>query len=319
MKRIPLDPHSDPVSPPAFVRTLGGVADTARIRLMRLVAARELGVSDLCEAVQLPQSTVSRHLKILSEEGWIAHRREGTSHLYKMEAQVGVRAGLWEAIRSASEEWKEVGQDAKRLEAALRRRSGRHFIAGSAAQWQQMREEAYGRLFPLEAAMGLLPREWAVADLGCASGLMVANLARHVRKVVGVDHDADMLKAAQAHCKELKNAEIVAGDLQALPLKEALFDAAIMVLVLAWIEDPAKALAEAARILKPGGKLVVVDISHHDRTDFFRSMRQRHMGFDEKTMLGWLKKAGLGDAKVQPVPHDPEARGPALFLASGVK
>lgn len=315
MKRLPPDPQS----PPAFVKTLGGVADTARIRLLRLMAARELGVSDLCEAVQLPQSTVSRHLKILSEEGWVAHRREGTSHLYKMEAPAGVHAGLWEAIRLASDEWKEVAQDAKRLEAALRRRSGRHFIAGSAAQWQAMREEAYGRLFPLEAALGLLPRDWVVADLGCASGLLVANLARHVKKVVGVDHDADMLKAAEAHCQELKNVDIVQGDLQQLPLKEAQFDAALLVLVLAWIEDPAKALAEAARVLKPGGKLVVVDIQHHDRADFYRSMRQRHMGFDEKTMLAWLKKAGLNDAKVQAIPHDPEAKGPALLLAVGMK
>jgi len=315
MKRTLLDPQS----PPAFVRTLGGLADTARIRLLRLMFAQELGVSDLCEAIQLPQSTVSRHLKILSEEGWIAHRREGTSHLYAMEQQSGVRASLWDATRAASEEWKEVAQDTKRLEAALRRRSGRSFVAGSAAEWQKMREEAYGRLFPVEAALGLLPRTWEMADLGCASGLLVTDLARHVKKVVGVDNDADMLKAAAEACKGLKNAEVMQGDLQQLPLKDASFDAVTMVLVLAWIEDPAKALAEAARILKPGGRLVVVDIAHHDRADFYRTMRQRHMGFDEKTMLGWLKKAGLADARVQAVPHDPEAKGPALFLAVGGK
>lgn len=312
-------PSAETDSPPAFVRTLDGLADTARIRLLRLLSGRELGVTDLCEAVQLPQSTVSRHLKILSEEGWVAHRREGTSHLYAMEKVEGVRAALWQATDEASASWKEVAQDTKRLEAALRRRTGRTFIAGSAAQWQSLREEAYGRLFPLEAALGLLPREWQVADLGCASGAMALSLARHVKKVVGVDHDADMLKAAEAQCKDQKNIDIVPGDLQALPLKEAQFDAAVMVLVLAWIEDPAKALAEAARILKPGGRLVVVDIAHHDRTDFQRTMRQKHMGFDEKTMLGWLKKAGLADARVQAMPHDPEAKGPALFLAVGMK
>lgn len=317
-----MDESGKPMAKPApdpLLGTLADLSDPVRIRLLRLLSGRELGVADLCEALQAPQSTVSRHLKILADAGWVGSRRAGTSRLYAMEATSGVRAGLWTAIHEASAAWREATQDQRRLEAALRRRQGERFIAGSAAEWQAMRAEAYGRLFPFEAALGLLPRHWVVADLGCAAGLLVSDLARHVKKVVGVDNDPDMLQAARELNAAHANAEIRAGDLAKLPIKDGQVDAALLVLVLAWVEDPAAALAEAARILRPGGRLVVVDIQRHDRADFFRAMRQRHMGFDDKTLAGWLKKAGLSDIRIQPLPHDPEARGPGLFVACGSK
>lgn len=306
-------------TPDPLLRTLSDLSDPVRIRILRLLAGRELGVAEMCEALQTPQSTVSRHLKILASEEWIGSRRAGTSRLYAMETPSGVRAGLWAAIFEASSAWKEAAHDTRRLEAALRRRNGERFIAGSAAEWQAMRTEAYGRLFPQEAILGLLPRQWVVADLGCAAGLLVADMARHVKRVIGIDNDAEMLKAAGEVCKDHKNVELLHGDLQQLPLGDGVVDAVLLVLVLAWVEDPSKALTEAARILRPGGRLVVVDMQQHDRADFSRAMRQRHMGFDDKPLVGWLKKSSFSDVRVQSLPHDPDAKGPGLFVAMAHK
>src|SRR3954464_4876030 len=157
--------------PESLLAWMDGLADPTRLRLLRLLERHELGVIDLCDVLQLPQSTVSRHLKVLSEGGWVRSRRQGTTHLYRMildELEAATRK-LWLLAREQSDGWATVAQDELRLSRRLkeRQKESEAFFAGAAGEWDRLRVEMYGKKFAREAMMALLPSDWVVADLGC--------------------------------------------------------------------------------------------------------------------------------------------------------
>jgi ArsR family transcriptional regulator len=299
---------------------MGSLADPTRLRLLRLLERNELGVADLCDVLQLPQSTVSRHLKTLLDQRWVRTRRQGTNHLYRTildELEAPARR-LWLLAREQTEEWPTVRQDRLRLEERLRARQTdpSSFFAGAAAEWDRMRGELYGRYFTHAATLALLPRDFVVADLGCGTASVAAQLAPHVKRVIGVDNSAAMLKAAHKRTAGLKNVDLRRGDLGALPIDDGACDGAMLLLALTYVEDPAAALAEVRRILKPGGRAVIVDLLPHDRDDFRRQMGQRHAGFEPKELDLLFTAAGLVPVQNHPLPPEPGVKGPALFLAS---
>jgi ArsR family transcriptional regulator len=300
---------------------LGSLADPTRLRLLTLLERRELGVLELGEVLRLPQSTVSRHLKVLAQEGWLASRREGTSRLYRMApADVAARR-LWRVARAETQGWATLEQDALRLARRLasRREEADEFFAGAAGEWEKLRAELYGATFAGEALLSLLPREWVVADLGCGTGDLARKLARHVRQVLAVDRSAAMLQSARRRLAGVTNVEIHRGELEALPLEDASCDAALLVLVLTYAQEPQRVLAEAARVLRPGGVLAVVDLVRHDDEDFRRRLGQACLGFEPPALAGLLERAGLEAAGCDPLPPEPGARGPALLSARATR
>src|SRR5512137_1860510 len=295
-----------------------GLADPTRLRLLHVLERHELGVAGLCEVLQLPQSTVSRHLKILSSQGWIEVRRQGANRLYRMSGGVDPAARrLWKVARAESERWATLQHDQLRLERLLRERRGaaEDFFAGAAADWDRLRAEWYGTGFGTAALLALLPPSWIVADLGCGTGSVTAALAPEVARVVGVDRSADMLRAARRRTVGLPNVELRRGALEELPLEDAGCDAALLILSLGWVEDPARALAEAARVVRPGGRLALVDAVLHDDDDFRRRAGQVWPGFEPARVVEMLGAAGWADATCRPLAPEPAARGPALLLA----
>ena len=197
-----------------------------------------------------------------------------------------------------------------------RRVNARSFFADAAGHWPAMRSELYGDLYLLEALIGLLPSSWIVADLGCGTGEMAVKLAREVNQVIGVDQSHEMLQRAHDAAAGISNLRLVQGDLCVLPLDDHSCDAALMLLVLSYQSDPQKALAEMARIVRPGGKVVVVDLMRHDRDDFRRQMGQENLGFTEEELIEMLRQAGAGEAACRVVAPEPEAKGPALLIAT---
>lgn len=308
--------------PDALLSWMGTLSDPTRLRLLRLLERHELGVAELCDVLQLPQSTVSRHLKVLGDQGWVRSRAEGTTRLYTMvDDKDGAPRRLWTIAREETAGWATVGQDQLRLtrRMAARRPATEAFFAGAAGEWDRLRQELYGDSFTQAALLSLLPAEWDVADLGCGTGQTAAALAPYVRTVVGVDQSAAMLRAARKRAAGLANVELRQGSLEALPLDDGSVDGALLVLVLTYVSDTARALREASRVLRPGGRVVVVDLLRHDREEFRRQMGQASLGFAPEALTGMLDEAGLGGGGVRPLPPAPKAKGPALVLATGTK
>lgn len=312
-----------PAHPLPLVATMESLADATRLRLLRLLEQHELGVADLCVVLQMPQSTVSRHLKVLIDNHWIVSRRQATAHLYRLvldELDEPARR-LWLVARQHLLAAPTTQQDQLRLARLLRDRDtdSQAFFASAAAEWSKLRREYYGDQFTPAALLGLLPENWVVADLGCGTGEVAQQLAAHVGRVIAVDNSPAMLKAARQRTARLANVELRQGDLESLPLDTASCDAALLLLVLSYLPQPLAALREAQRILKPSGRLVVVDLLPHDREDFRRQMGQYHRGFGPAQVQHELQTAGLASESCRPLPPEPQAKGPALFLATATK
>ena len=307
--------------PDALLRWMGSLADGTRLRILRLLERHELGVVELCDVLQMPQSTVSRHLKLLADERWVESRRQGTTNFYRMildELDEPARR-LWLLARGQTDRWATLHQDQVRLARRLRQRraESQAFFAGAAGEWDRLREELYGTSFGRDAAMALLPSTWTVADLGCGTGLQAADLARFVAKVIAVDNSDAMLAAARARTRDLPHVEVREGDLEALPIEDGTCDAAVCVLVLTYLPEPAAAVREMRRVLKPGGRAVVVDLLRHDREDFRRRMGQQSLGFERQGLCDMLEEAGFTEAQCRELPPEMETSGPALLLATG--
>lgn len=309
-------------SPVPVVARFESLADPARLRMLALLDGNELGVGELAEILQMPQSSVSRHLKLLSELRWVVHRSEGTANYYTFAngELPPEAAALWKLTRDGLADWAPLEHDRLRLGRVLasRRSDARSFYAGVASEWEELRSELYGDRFTVEAIAALLPADAVVADLACGSGAVTALLAPSVGRVIAVDASPEMLRAARGRTKGLANVDLRRGDLVDLPVATASCDAALMLLALTHVADPPVALAEMGRILKPGGRAVVVDLLRHDRDAFRRRLGQLGNGFEPAELVRLLEDAGLGGARCRALTPEPEAKGPALVLASAV-
>ncbi len=305
-------------TPAALLAWMELLADPTRLRLLRALEKRELSVLELCEVLALPQSTVSRHLKALAAAGFVKSRRHGTQSLsaWADDLDAGARK-LWALARAETDGWPVAHQDAKRLEGVLARRDdARRFFAGAAGAWDELRARVYGRTFGTEALLSLLPRTWTALDLGCGTGALTAALAPRVRRVVGVDRSAAMLQAARKRTAGLANVELHERDLADLPLAAGSADAALLVLVLAYLPDAAPVLAEARRVLRKDGRLVVVDAVRHQDEELRRRMGQVEPGFEPEELARRLRAAGFPEATARALPPEPGASGPGLVVAT---
>jgi ArsR family transcriptional regulator len=309
-------------APAAILDHLAALADTTRSRILLLLDRRELTVSELCGVMQLPQSTVSRHLKALADSGWITSRAESTSNLYTMAAHLEAPARrLWQLVREQVGPTRAAAQDQRRLQAVLaaRRTKSQEFFSSSAGQWDKLREELFGAHAHLAAFAAFAAPEWVVGDLGCGTGHVSAALAPFVSRIIAVDSSAAMLQAAKKRLDGSARVELRRGDLEALPLADAMLDAATLMLVLHHLPEPAKALAETARVLKPGGRALIVDMMPHEREGYRQQMGHVWLGFPEDQVRELLLAAGFENIRFVALEPDPKAKGPALFVATATR
>ena len=304
----------------ALLDWMTALADPTRARTLRLVERQELSVADLCAVLQLPQSTMSRHLKVLADEGWVSARADGTSRLYRLaidRLDPSARR-LWSLVRDETAATPLAEQDDRRLEGVLAERQTRSqaFFASSAGQWDKLRREMYGDRFDLQALAGLLDADWTVGDLACGTGQVTTALAPFVRRVIAVDRSRAMLAAARKRLGSAEHVDLRQGTLEALPVDDRSLDAAVMSLALHYVSDPLAALRETARVLRPGGRLLVIDLLEHERQEYRQAMGHVWLGFGRDQMTGWLAEAGFENARVLPLPAAPQAQGPALLAAT---
>jgi ubiquinone/menaquinone biosynthesis C-methylase UbiE/DNA-binding transcriptional ArsR family regulator len=309
------------LAPPLLLDSFSALADATRCRMLLLLERHELTVSELCAVLQLPQSTVSRHLKTLSDVELVSSRRDGTSRYYSLTAGTTAQTELWQLIRRELEDRPGVAQDARRLERVLMRRSAtsQQFFATAAGDWDRLRDELFGTGFYWQALLALLPAGWVIGELGCGTGAVVASLAPYVRQVIGVDASEEMLRAAEARVTALDNVQLRRGALEALPIDGESLDAATLVLVLHHLPAPAAAVSEAARVLRPGGRLLIVDMAPHEREEYRQQMGHVWLGFSEDQIRRLLSSAGFTGVNVRPLAPLTDAKGPALLAAVGTK
>jgi ArsR family transcriptional regulator len=307
--------------PAAIHDHLASLADTTRSRILLLLDRHELTVSELCGIVQLPQSTVSRHLKALADSDWVAARAEGTSHLYTMtrdDLDPSARR-LWLLVREQVGSSPAAAQDQRRLQATLaeRRTKSQEFFSSSAGQWDRLRDDLFGDRFHLAALAALAESSWTVGDLGCGTGQVSAALAPFVAHVVAVDASAAMLQAAKKRLSRFDNVELRRGELEGLPIDDGRLDAATSMLVLHHVPEPQRALAEIARVLKTGGRAIIVDMLPHDRDSYRQQMGHVWLGFNDEHVRRLFQEAGFDDTRIVSLPPDAKAKGPGLFVATG--
>jgi ArsR family transcriptional regulator len=299
------------------------LADATRSRMLLLLDRNELTVSELCAVLQLPQSTVSRHLKTLLDAGWVTSRKEATSRYYTLMADSRGPAArrVWVVLRDQFGTSAAADQDARRLKTVIsgRQTKSREFFESAAGQWDKLREELFGRASHLQALPGLLDPQWTVGDLGCGTGHAASALAPFVQRVLAVDRSGEMLQAARRRLREYPNVEVRRGELESLPIGDAELDAATLLLVLHHLSGPADALREAARVLKPGGRILICDMLPHEREEYRQQMGHIWLGFGEDQIRGLLVAAGFSGVKIVPLASNTAAKGPALFVASARK
>lgn len=302
---------------------LSDLADPVRVRLLRLLTREEMAVGEIAKVVQLPQSTVSRHLKVLADGGWLARRTEGTASLFASRPKELSPAlgALWETVQAHLRLGPEHDEDDRRLPAVLaeRRLDSQSYFGRLAGAWDDVRANLFGTSFTPHALLGLIRHDWTVADLGCGTGNGSECLAPFVERVIAVDSSLPMLEAARKRLSGRGNVEFRAGNLEALPLADGSVDAAVCVLVLHHLEEPGAAVREMSRVLRPerGGVALVVDMVPHTREEYRVSMGHRHLGFSRDRVTRMFRSAGLTAPRFVDLPGDPGGKGPGLFVAIG--
>ena len=296
---------------------LRAVADQTRLRIMRLLSAMELAVGELAQVLEQSQPRVSRHVRILCEAGLAERRKEGSWVFLRSAINAAGAPPLGTALAQllATAEAQDAGfaascaRDRAHLAAIRSAREGAAaaYFARHAAQWDELRL-LQGADEPVEAALAnalgagaLGSTLGAMLDIGTGTGRMAALFAPHAAHVTAFDKSPEMLRIARARLQHLPAGEVdlVQGDFAALPFADARFDTVLFHQVLHYALAPELALAEAARVARPGGRIAIVDFAAHDREELRTQHAHARLGFTDEQMLGWLGEAGfIADAPI---------------------
>jgi len=305
---------------PAVVDQLTVLSDAIRVRMLAVLEGRELTVTELCDVVQLPQSTVSRHLKTLADGDWVTSRRDGTRRLYTLpldDLDSSARQ-LWQVVREQSASSATLTHDDRRLKQVLARRrtQSEAFFSSSAGHWDRLREDLFGPASHLQALVGLLDPNLVVGDLGCGTGTVTQCLSQFCEQIIAVDASKEMLDAARENLAGQKHVDLRQGALEKLPIKNGELDVALMMLVLHHLPEPKRVIAEASRALNSGGRVLIFDMLPHEREEYRQTMGHVWLGFSEKEMTQWLQAAGFDEIRWRALPPEHKAKGPSLFVAT---
>lgn len=303
------------------LRSLRALSDATRLRMVALLEKDELSVNELQEIMRMGQSRISTHLGLLQDSGLVQSRREGKRTFYKLAVAANGTLGefIQLAIRGARELPEYAGDqiNLKRILSRRREQEQVYFnqvagrfdrVYGPGRSWQ-----AFGHLL-----LRILP-PLVVADLGSGEGLLSELLARRCRKVIAVDNSEKIVAfgAAKARKNNLKNLEFRLGDLQNPPVEPESVDLAILSQALHHAEEPAKAIASAYKMLKPGGQVMILDLAKHRFAKAQELYGDRWPGFAESDLHRWLEAAGFKKIEINGVAREEQPPHFETVLASG--
>lgn len=270
------------------------LADPTRVRLLSLLLRHELTVGEVALALAASQPTVSRNLKILAEAGLVSTRREGSQTFCRARAK-GPAAVFLKTVEELLGQETGLAASQNRAARLLARRQAetRSFFEAIAPQWPDLSRDVLGDLDLASELARRVPECGAAADLGCGPGDTLAALLPRAGQVIGVDNAPRMLALAARRLNGRPGVSLRLGELDHLPLRDQEVQAAVLSMVLHHLGDPAPALAEAARVLAPGGILVLADYDRHEVEDMRELHGDHRLGFAEEDLSALLSTAGF--------------------------
>ncbi len=294
-----------------LLTALRAVAEPTRLRLLALCARGELAVGEMVQILGQSQPRVSRHLKLLTEAGLLDRFREGSRIFHRL-VQEGPGAEVAQhLIAMLPEDDQDLALDLERLAAvkAERARAAAAYFRRNAARWREVRslyvderevERVLARLLPARGIRDLL-------DVGTGTGRMLELFGPRVSRAQGIDLSREMLAVARSNLERagLENCVVRQADMFQLPFPGASFDAVTIHQVLHYVDHPGPAIAEAARVLRPGGRVLVADFAPHGLESLRSEHEHRRLGFGESEVAGWFAAAHLETRKVVHLPGDP--------------
>ncbi len=322
----------------ALLRVLG---DGTRLRILALLEREELSVGELSRALGLAQSRVSNHLRVLREAQLLRERRVGPASFLAFEpdredaaeSEAALAGHLWPALRRELAAAREHAQDLERLGAVLaeRRTRSAEFFDRVAGRWDTIGTDFATGQARQRLIAGLLPAAWVVGDLGCGTGYLARALVGLAGRIVCVDRSEGMLEEARRQLEPLPpgvELDLRHGELDALPLADRELDAALCGMVLHHLADRRPFLAEARRVLRPGGTLCVLELFPHREEWLHEAQGDLHLGLDPRAVTDDLARAGFEDLRLEtlddryrPRPSTDEPDRPradlALYLVRG--
>ncbi len=307
---------------PSIVKILRAAAEPNRLRILLLLKAEELSVAELQEILVMGQSTISTHLSQLKHAGLVEDRRTGKSSFYRLSpsAGSGVAGVLDGVLNQAEKEIPEFATDRAAMKAVVKRRQdkmrsffdsmagrlGKDYVPGKS--WKSL----------AEALLRLMP-PMTIADLGAGDGSFALLLSQQARRVIAVDSSAKMLEVGreQAARHGIENVEFRLGDMEELPIEDAAVDVVFLSQSLHHALHPERAVHEASRILKPGGRIVILDLAKHRFEEARELYADERLGFSEAELGGLLEEAGFQNVSTAIVDREPEAPQFQTLLAIG--
>lgn len=297
------------------------LSDPTRVRILRLLEARELVVQELMEVLGMAQSRVSRHLAILREAGLLLDRRDGTYVSYRFEPpDEGPWREAWDFVERNLQQDPTAERDRAVLQRVIGAREGRsrNFFDAVGPEWDALRKVFDDDLLRARAVTRLVAPGLRVADIGTGTGILALELSRLGLEVVGIDASERMLEAARANFDAAGvEVELHQGQAESLPLEAESVDAAFAHMVLQYLDEPQAVLEEMARITKPGGRVVTADFVRHEHEWMRKELDVAWLGFEPDQVATWFSAAGLVDVAVEVFEPAESGRDlPATLIAS---
>ena len=278
-----------------LLTVLKALSDETRLRIVSLLFNHELNVNEIVDVLGMGQSRISRHLKILSDAGILSCRKDGLWAFYT----AAVNGSAEKMIKLIYQEMAGgfFESDSRSLETYMadRNRKGREYFNGIASRWSAIRREMLAGLDLNSEILAVMKRSSVTADLGCGNGELAALLLQKSGRVIGVDRSTGMIEMARQNLSGIspEQAEFRLGELSHLPLRDEETDCAVINMVLHYLDEPARGIEEASRILKKKGRLILGDLYLHNNEAMRSRFGHRWLGFSGETVAGWMKQSGF--------------------------
>ena len=311
---------------PGILETYHALADRSRLRLVAALSHGLLNVQELTSILELSQPTISHHLKILQKADIVLSQRDGTWIFYRLNDESHTATSqitaqfieLSENMLSEDDDLKAIiKSDQKKLATVVSRRRDRtrDYFETVAKGWSKLRNEALGDTSFIDSIIELIPENGTVCELGCGSGVLLDRITPRKGETIGVDYSQAMLdEARELLGKRSTQVELRLGYLEHLPLGDCLVDLAVSYMVMHHLAEPQIALIDACRIIKPGGRLLITDLTPHKNEKLREQYSHVWLGFEPKQFKSWVEKTGFTEVETTLLGENNEA-----FLLKAVK